>query len=145
MSKRCCMSNIRVFGMPVCGKKMFSNSPTFTPFCPLLSTRRGQQLYFHKLEFPFPKDASYQIWLKSVQWFWRRSHLKEKFTDVQWMGSDHYSSLEPSAGWANKDKLKVSNNSKRWWMLFCSPNNGNSLHLIQHYRCFEYAIAYIHV
>jgi len=24
---------------------------------------------------------SYQIWFKSVQWFWRRSHLKEKFTD----------------------------------------------------------------
>jgi len=36
---------------------------------------------------------------KSVQWFWRRSYLKEKFTpdDRRRTGSDHYSSLEPSA------------------------------------------------
>jgi len=44
-------------------------------------------LIFAKLESPFPKDASYQICLKSVPWFWRRSYLKEKFSDN---GSDHY-------------------------------------------------------
>jgi len=27
-----------------------------------------------------PKDAFYQIWLKSVKWIWRR-RLKEKFTE----------------------------------------------------------------
>jgi len=29
-------------------------------------SNRCQPLEFRKLEFPFPKDASYQIWLKSV-------------------------------------------------------------------------------
>jgi len=33
-----------------------------------------------KRESTFLKDASYQIWFKSVQWFWRRGNLKEKFT-----------------------------------------------------------------
>jgi len=28
------MSNIRVFGLPVHEKKIFLNSPNFTPFCP---------------------------------------------------------------------------------------------------------------
>jgi len=41
--------------------------------CPL----KAQPLDF-KSESPFPSDASYQIWLKSVWWFWRRSRLKEK-------------------------------------------------------------------
>jgi len=42
---------------------------------------------FHKLEFPFPKDTSYQIWFKSVQWFWRRSRLRTddgRTTDDGW-------------------------------------------------------------
>jgi len=34
MSQGCCMSNIRVFGLPV---HEIYNSPKFTPFCPLLS------------------------------------------------------------------------------------------------------------
>jgi len=51
---------------------------------------------FCKLESPFPKDASYHIWLKSVQWFWSRSHLNEKFTpdDRRRTASDHYSTCE---------------------------------------------------
>jgi len=77
MSQGCCMSNIRVFGVPVHEKKI---SPNFTPFCPLWGPNRCQPLYFCKFQSLFPKDASYQMWLKSVQWFWRRSILKEKFT-----------------------------------------------------------------
>jgi len=53
----------------------------FTPLCPLLGPNRGQSLNLHKIESPFPKDPSYQIWLKSMQWFRRRSHLKDKFMD----------------------------------------------------------------
>jgi len=81
MSQECCMSNIRVFGLPDHEKKIFKNSPNFTPFCSLLDPNRCQPLDFCKLESPFPKDAFYQIWFKSVQWFWRRICLKEKFTD----------------------------------------------------------------
>jgi len=40
-----------------------------------LKVDRCQPLDLRKLESPFPKDASYQIWLKSVQWFWRVSVL----------------------------------------------------------------------
>jgi len=66
--------------MPVDENKIFLNSPNFSPFCPLLG------LDFCKVESPFPIVGSYQIWLKSVQWFWRRNCLKEKFTDDgQWM------------------------------------------------------------
>ena len=29
-------------------------------------------LHLNKLEFPSPKDAFCQVWLKLAQWFWRR-------------------------------------------------------------------------
>jgi len=53
MSKGCCISNIRVFGMPVHEKKIFQNSPNVTPFPPLLDSNRGQPLDFCKRESPF--------------------------------------------------------------------------------------------
>jgi len=61
MSQGYCMSNIRVFGLPVHEKKIFQNPPNVTPFCPLLGANRCQPLDFHKLESPFPKDTSYQF------------------------------------------------------------------------------------
>jgi len=76
--------------MPFHEKNIFKNSPNFTTFCPLMDPNRHQPLDFHKIEFPFHKDASYQIWLKSVKWFWRRSHLKEKITNGRRTGHDHY-------------------------------------------------------
>jgi len=48
----------------------------FYPFGSLLGPNKGQPIDFRTFESPFPKDTSYQIWLKSVQWF-----LKEKLTD----------------------------------------------------------------
>jgi len=87
---------IRIFGMPV-HKNIFLNSPNFTPFCPLLGPNRCQPLDFRSFESPFPKDDSYPIWFKSVQWFWRKSPLKEKFTDKGCRTvADTYSSLEHS-------------------------------------------------
>jgi len=65
MSKGYCMSNIRAFGLPVHGKKIFKNSPNFTPFCPLLGPNSGQPLNCREVESTFPKDVSYQIWFKS--------------------------------------------------------------------------------
>ena len=40
-------------------------------------------LTFHvnRLEFPSPKDALCQVWLKLAHWLWRRRWKCEKFTD----------------------------------------------------------------
>jgi len=70
---------------------------TLTLYFPFLCRNGCQSLDFLKPEFPIPKYAFYQIWLKSVQWFWRISRLNEKFTDGRQTGHDHHSSLEPSA------------------------------------------------
>ena len=43
---------------------------------------KGLTLHLNKLEFPPHKDAIYQVWLKSAQWFWKRLKC-EKFTDKQ--------------------------------------------------------------
>jgi len=67
ISNVCCVSN-RVFGLPVHEKKIFKNSPNFTPFCPLLGP--NSCLNFANLNPHSPKMLnSYQIWFKSVQWF----------------------------------------------------------------------------
>ena len=42
--------------------------------------RKGWGLHLNKLEFLSPKDALCQVWLKLVQWFWRRRWKCEKFT-----------------------------------------------------------------
>jgi len=75
MCQGCCISNIRIFGLPLHEKKIFKNSPNFTPFRPLLGPNRCQPLNFCKLKSPFAKDDSYQIWFKSVQWFLKVSVL----------------------------------------------------------------------
>jgi hypothetical protein len=33
--------------------------------------------HLNKTEFLSPKDASYQVWLKLAQWFWRRRFLND--------------------------------------------------------------------
>jgi len=40
--------------------------------------QKGQPLYLNKSESPSPKHVSHQVWLKLVNWFLRRSRLKEK-------------------------------------------------------------------
>ena len=37
-----------------------------------LPLEKGRALHLKKLEFPSPKDALCQVWLKLAQWFWRR-------------------------------------------------------------------------
>ena len=44
----------------------------FSLFCIDLPLEKGEDLYLDKLEFPLPKDALCQVWLKLAQWFWRR-------------------------------------------------------------------------
>jgi len=64
MSPGCCISNIRVFVMPVHEKKIFFK---FIKFSPFFGSNRCQPLDFCKFESSFPIDGSYQIWLKSFQ------------------------------------------------------------------------------
>jgi len=53
-------------------RRTFSKIHQILPFfAPYGGLNRCQPLDLHTLESPFPKDASYQIWFKSVQWFWR--------------------------------------------------------------------------
>ena len=42
-------------------------------FCYYLSLEKGGVLHLNKLEFPSPKNALCQVWLKLAQWLWRRS------------------------------------------------------------------------
>ena len=51
----------------------FSNfNIIFSLFHYYLPLEKAMVLYLNKLEFPPPKDALCQVWLKLAQWFWRR-------------------------------------------------------------------------
>jgi len=73
MTKGRCMSNIKsIWFMRRRSSKIHQILQLFAPYW---APKWGQRLDFRKIEIPFPKDASYQIWFKSVQWFWRGSIL----------------------------------------------------------------------
>ena len=60
----------------------------FLLFLNYLRLEKAEALHLNKLEFPLHKDALRQVWLKLVQWFWRRWKC-EKFTtktDKFWSG-----------------------------------------------------------
>ena len=42
---------------------------------PYLLFENSIVLHLNKLEFPLPKDAICQVWLKLAEWFWRRRFL----------------------------------------------------------------------
>ena len=44
----------------------------FSLFRNYLPLGNGGTLHLNKQEFPSPKDALCQVWLKLAQWFWRR-------------------------------------------------------------------------
>ena len=48
----------------------------FSLFRNCLPLKKDGALHLNKLEFPSPKDALCQVWLKLAQWFWRRIFLK---------------------------------------------------------------------
>jgi hypothetical protein len=53
--------------------RRFLNYPTpFLHFCDYLHFEEDLALYLNNVEFPLPKEALYQVWLKLVCWFWRR-------------------------------------------------------------------------
>ena len=44
--------------------------------CNYLPLKKGGDLHLYKLESPSPKDALWQVWLKLVDWFWRKRFFK---------------------------------------------------------------------
>ena len=50
----------------------------FRSYLPL---EKGVAIHLNKLESPPPKAALCQVWLKLIQWFWRRRLKCERFTD----------------------------------------------------------------
>jgi len=60
------MPNTNAFEQVVHEKKIFKDLSNFPPFWPLKWPLKGQPLPFNKSESPFPRDASYLIWLKSI-------------------------------------------------------------------------------
>ena len=60
------------FGLLVLEKKFFLNL-FFRYYLPL---ERGNTLHLNKLKSPSHKDDLCQVWLKLVQWFWRRRFFK---------------------------------------------------------------------
>ena len=52
----------------------------FTPFAPSWAPYGSHTLFLRKLKAASHGDALYQVWLKSVQWFLRRSRKYEKLT-----------------------------------------------------------------
>ena len=68
----------------------------FLLFCNYLPLEKGVALHLNNLEFPSPKDALCQVWLKFAQLFWRRwkhGKVTDRWTD----DGDQKSSLELSA------------------------------------------------
>ena len=57
----------------------------FTLLCNYLPMENVPALHLNKLEFPLPKDALCQVWLKLGQWFWRRRWKCEKITTTSTM------------------------------------------------------------
>jgi hypothetical protein len=54
-------------------ERRFLNDPTpILYFCDYLPFEEDLALYLNKLEFPWPKDDLYQLWLHYAPWFWRR-------------------------------------------------------------------------
>ena len=71
-------------GSVVQEKRIFFNFVNvFSLFRNYLPLEKGGNLHLKKLESPSPKDALCQVWLKLVQWFWRRRWKCEKFIDGQ--------------------------------------------------------------
>ena len=56
-------------------RRFFNFIKVFSLFRNYLSLEKGRALNLNKLEFPSPKDAMCQVWLKFAQWFLRRRFL----------------------------------------------------------------------
>jgi hypothetical protein len=67
------MPSLIEIGLLVLEKKIFKNFQCIFTLCDYLPLEKGNPLHLKNLESPPPKDDLCQVWLKSAQWFWRRS------------------------------------------------------------------------
>ena len=72
----CFVPSFVEIGSVVLEKKVFKFHQCISLFCNYLPLKRGRALHLNKLEFPSPKNAFWQVWLKLAQWFSRRRFLK---------------------------------------------------------------------
>ena len=63
------------------------SSILFSLFSKYFPLEKGGFFLLNKLEFPLPKNAMCQVWLKLTQWFWRRRILN--FVHVFWLFCYH--------------------------------------------------------
>ena len=66
------MLSLNLMGQVVLEKKIFEFRQYIFAIRDYLPLEKGVALHLNKLEFPSPKDALCQIWLKLAQRFWRR-------------------------------------------------------------------------
>ena len=84
-------------------------------FLNYLPLEKGGALHYNKLEFPSPKDASCQVWLKLTQWFWRRKWKCEKFTDRRTdRQTDGRTDRRRTTG-DQRSSFELKRNFKTWW------------------------------
>ena len=68
------MLSLVEIGLVVLEKKIFLKFVNvFLQLRDNLPLEKGRVLHLNKFEFPLPKNAFCQVWLKLAHWFWRRS------------------------------------------------------------------------
>ena len=69
------MTSLVKNGQVVLKKKFLNFVNVFSLFRNYLPLEKGGALHLNKHEYPSPKDAMCQVWLKLAQWFLRRRFL----------------------------------------------------------------------
>ena len=69
-------------------------------------------IHLYKLDFPLSRDALYQVWLKLIQWLWRRRFLHVDFQEKRYFSMNSQWSpigkgCGPTFGW-NKNQIPCS-------------------------------------
>ena len=85
-------------------KKILNFINVFSLFRYYLPLEKSVAFHLNIIEFPSPKHVSCQVWLKLIQWFWRRwkcKNLTDRWADAQTKGrrttGDQKNSLQLSA------------------------------------------------
>ena len=74
-SQGCFVPSLIEIGPVVLEKKIFKFRQCIFAISWLSPLEKGMALYLNQLEFPSPKDALCQVWLKLAQWFWKGRFL----------------------------------------------------------------------